>query len=45
MRKAETVMEYYSRIKKIMESAKASLKDKFTAAQVPPMTIMLEGIA
>ena len=45
MRKAETVMEYYSRIKRIMESAKASLRDKFTAAQVPHMTIMLEGIA
>ena len=45
MRKAKTVMEYYSRIKKIMESAKASLKDKFTAAQLPHMTIMLEGIA
>ena len=28
-----------------MESAKASLKDKFTAAQVPHITIMLEGIA
>ena len=45
MRKAETVMEYYSRIKRIMESAKASLRDKFTREQVPHMTIMLEGIA
>ena len=45
MRKGETVMEYYSRVKRIMESAKASLKDKFTEAQVPHMTVMLEGIA
>ena len=45
MRKGETVMEYYSRIKRIMESAKASLKDEFTEAQVPHMTVMLEGIA
>ena len=45
MRRGETVMEYYSKIKKIMESAKSSLRDKFTEVQQPNMTTMLKGIA
>lgn len=45
MRKDDTVMEYYSRIKKIMDSAKASLKEKFAPEQVPHMILMLEGLA
>lgn len=45
MRRAETVMEYYSRIKRLMESAKASLRERFEETQIPHMTTMLEGIA
>ena len=45
MRRQETVIEYYSRIKRLMEGAVSSLKEKFNAAQVPTMTIMVEGLA
>ena len=45
MRRNETVMEYYSRIRKLMESAKASLREKLQGDQIPNMILMLEGIA
>ena len=45
MRGNKTVIEYYRRIKKIMEGAKASLNEKFTVEQVPHMVTMREGIA
>ena len=38
-------MEYYNRVKRLMESAKASLRETFEADQIPNMQIMLEGIA
>ncbi len=45
MRKGETVREYHGRIKKLIESAKASLKEKFdNEAQVNNMGLMLNGI-
>ena len=45
MHRNETVMEYYNRVKRLMESAKASLRETFEADQIPDMQIMLEGIA
>ena len=45
MRRNETVMEYYNRVKRLMESAKTSLPETFEADQIPDMQIMLEGIA
>ena len=45
MRRNESVIEYYGRIQKIMEGAKASLKEIFTQEEVPHMIKMLSGIA
>lgn len=45
MRKGETVMTYYIRIQHIYDSAKASIKEKFTEEQTPNMLTMLGGIA
>ena len=45
IRRNESVIEYYGRIKKIMEGAKASLNELFTQDEVPHMIKMLSGIA
>ncbi|KAJ8665857.1 hypothetical protein QAD02_007519 [Eretmocerus hayati] len=45
MRKSETVMEYFTRIKRSIEGAKACIEEKFNNQQVPHMITMLEGIA
>lgn len=45
LRQNETIMEYYNRLKRLMDSATASLKEKYTNEQVTSMNVMLEGIA
>lgn len=45
MRRDETVMEYYGRIKKIIECAKASLRESFREPEVAHTETMLNGIA
>ena len=45
MRQNESITEYHGRIKRLMDSAKASLKENFTPEQVITMAEMLGGIA
>ena len=44
MRKGETVMEYFARMKKITDGASAGLTETFAAEQVTVMKNMLAGI-
>ena len=45
MRQNETITEYHGRIKRLMDSARASLKESFADDQVKVMNEMLGGIA
>lgn len=45
LRRDETVLDYYTRIKQLRTSAIAALKDKFTDAQTTQMQPMLDGLA
>lgn len=45
MRKGESVIEFYGRIKSLIEGAKASLKETFENAHVPNIELILKGIA
>ena len=45
MRRNESITEYHGRIKRLMDDAKASLKESFFEDQVAVMEEMLGGIA
>lgn len=45
LRRDETVLDYYTRIKRLRTSAIAALKDKFTEAEATQMLPMLDGVA
>lgn len=45
LRRDETVLDYYTRIKRLRASAIAALKDKFADAEANQMLPMLDGVA
>lgn len=45
LRRDETVLEYYTRIKRLRSSAIAAIRDKFTEQQKDQMVPMLDGLA
>ena len=45
MRQNESITEYHGRIKRLMDSAKASLRKSFSQEQVTTMTVSLGSIA